>query len=186
VDAPVMGSDGPAREAQLVVLASGPNAVRLRVQPIFDVIGRRTMWVGPAGNGMKLKLAVNNWLVTQVEAAAETLALAEVLGLDPSLLVDAVADSALASPFAVAKAHAMLAGDFAPGFAIRDAFKDATLAIGAASDRHLKLPLTDAVARRWLDVIEAGHGDQDVSAAFVQAQRRPPIKEAASNGGWSS
>jgi 3-hydroxyisobutyrate dehydrogenase len=186
VDSPVLGSDGPAREAQLIVLASGPDAARTRVQPIFDAIGRRTMWLGPAGNGTKLKLAVNNWLVSQVEAAAETLALAEVLDLDPHLLVDAIADSPLASPYAVGKAKAMLAGDFAPGFPLRHAFKDATLAIGAASDRHLRLPLIDAVARRWLDAIEAGHGDQDVSSAFVQAQRRSPVEEAASNGGWSS
>jgi 3-hydroxyisobutyrate dehydrogenase len=186
VDAPVMGSDGPARKAQLIVLASGSDAALPRVQPIFDAIGRRTIWLGPAGNGTKFKLAANNWLVTQVEAVAETLALAERLGLDPHLLVDVVAGSPIASPYAIGKAKAMLAGDFLPGFTLRNAFKDTTLAIGAARDRHLELPLSDAVAQRWLDAIEAGHGDQDVSSAFVQALRRPPVKQAASNGGWSS
>jgi 3-hydroxyisobutyrate dehydrogenase len=172
VDAPVLGSDGPAWEGQLVVLASGPDAARKRVQPLFDTIGRRTLWLEPAGNGMRLKVSLNNWLVTQVEAAAETLALVETLGLDPHLLVDLMDDGPLGSPYAVAKANAMLARDFTPGFPLRLAFKDAGLALTAARDRELELPLTDAVTRRWADAIAAGHGDEDVSSAFVQAQRR--------------
>jgi 3-hydroxyisobutyrate dehydrogenase len=65
VDAPVMGSDGLAREAQLIVLPSGPEEARPRVQPIFDAIGRCTKWLGPAGNGTRVKLALNNWHVTR-------------------------------------------------------------------------------------------------------------------------
>jgi 3-hydroxyisobutyrate dehydrogenase len=186
VDAPVMGSDMPARDAELIVLASGPAMSLQRVQPIFDAIGRRTIWLGPAANGTKFKLAANNWLVGQVEAVAETLALTERLGLDPHLLVDVVADSPVGSSYAVGKANAMLAGHFSPGFTLRDAFKDTTLAIGAARDRHLEMPLSNAVAQRWLDAIEAGHGDQDVTSAFVQALRRAPVKQGASNGGWPS
>ena len=49
VDAPVSGSDGPAREAKLIVLASGPDEARARVQAIFDAIGRETLWLGPTG-----------------------------------------------------------------------------------------------------------------------------------------
>ena len=49
VDAPVSGSDGPAREAKLIVLASGPDEARARLQPIFDSLGRETLWLGPAG-----------------------------------------------------------------------------------------------------------------------------------------
>jgi len=67
VDAPVSGSDGPARDRQLVILASGPETARARVQPIFDALGRETIWLGAAGNGTRLKLALNNWLAVQVE-----------------------------------------------------------------------------------------------------------------------
>lgn len=185
VDAPVTGSDGPARDAQLVVLASGPDDARERVQPIFDAIGRRTLWLGPAGYGTRLKLALNNWLVTQVETAAETLALTEALGMDPHLLVDAVADSPLGSTFAVAKANSMLARDFVPGFPLRHALKDALLALSAARDQGLELPLTDALVQRWEEGIVAGHGDQDVSSAFVEAERRWLDSRAAASSGGS-
>src|SRR6185312_16343740 len=46
LDAPVLGTKAPAEQGKLVVLASGPADLRERVQPIFDVVGGRTMWIG--------------------------------------------------------------------------------------------------------------------------------------------
>ena len=111
VDAPVSGGDGPAREGKLVVLASGPEGIRPLVEPVFDAIGQKTVWLGPAGYGTRLKLVLNNWLVSQVEAVAETIALTEALGLDPRLFIETVGDGPLASPYAMAKAQAMVDGE---------------------------------------------------------------------------
>lgn len=62
-DAPVHGTRGPAEQAQLVILASGPLAQRAAVQPLFDAIGRRTLWVSEnAGHSSRLKLALNHWV----------------------------------------------------------------------------------------------------------------------------
>jgi 3-hydroxyisobutyrate dehydrogenase len=169
IDAPVSGSDGPAREHQLVVLASGPDSAQARVQPIFDAVGRTTRWLGPAGNGTRLKLALNNWLAAQVEGVAETIALTDALGLDAGLFVDAIADGPLGSAYAVAKARAMIAGNLEPGFALRLAFKDVGLALDAARARDVELPLTDAIARRWQQAIAAGYADDDVDAVIAVA-----------------
>ncbi len=76
VDAPVLGTKQPAAEGQLVVMASGKRELRERLQPVFDAVGRRTMWVGEAGAGSRLKLVTNAWLVSVVEGVAETVALA--------------------------------------------------------------------------------------------------------------
>jgi len=176
VDAPVSGSDGPAREAKLIVLASGPEEARARVQAIFDAIGRETLWLGPAGQGTRMKLVLNNWLVAQVEAVAETVALTHALGLDPHLFPDAIDNAPLGSPYAVAKARAMISGEFSPGFALRLAFKDAGLALDAAEQLGLSLPLTAALAPRWRQAIADGHADDDVSSVF--AETMPPIAPA--------
>jgi 3-hydroxyisobutyrate dehydrogenase len=53
VDAPVLGTKAPAEQGALIVLASGPDAVRERVRPVLDAIGQRTMWVGDAGAGTR-------------------------------------------------------------------------------------------------------------------------------------
>jgi 3-hydroxyisobutyrate dehydrogenase len=172
VDAPVSGSDVPAREAQLIVLASGPDGTRTRVQPIFDAIGRKTLWLGPAGNGSRLKLVLNDWLASLTEGVAETLALTAALGIDPQLFLEAIDDGPLGSPYAIAKARAALAGEFVPGFALRLAFKDVGLALDAARERELELPITEAISRRWHQAITDGHADEDVSAVIAVAGSR--------------
>jgi len=177
VDAPVSGSDGPAREAKLIVLASGPDEARARVQAIFDAIGRETLWLGQTGQGTRMKLVLNNWLVAQVEAVAETVALTKALGLDPHLFPKAIDDAPLGSPYAVAKARAMISGDFSPGFALRLAFKDASLALDAAQELGLSLPLTAALAPRWRQAIADGHANDDVSSVFAEAS--PPTYQGA-------
>jgi 3-hydroxyisobutyrate dehydrogenase len=169
VDAPVSGSDGPARDAQLVVLASGPDAMRERVQPLFDAIGRRTVWLGPAGHGTRLKVVLNNWLVSITEAMAETLALTGALGIEPERFLEAVAGGPLEAPYATSKGRAMLAGEFTPGFALRLALKDARLALDAGRDHGLELALTDALVRRWEGAM-ATHADDDLASVIDQAR----------------
>src|SRR4051812_49192844 len=90
VDAPVSGSDGPAREGTLILLGSGPEELRARLRPVFDAIGRKSLWLGPAGDGSRLKVVLNNWLATQVEGMAETIALTQALGLDSNLFIEAI------------------------------------------------------------------------------------------------
>jgi 3-hydroxyisobutyrate dehydrogenase len=169
VDAPVSGSDVPARDRQLVVLGSGPEGVRERVQPVFDAIGRKTLWVGPAGNGTRLKLVLNDWLASLTEGMAETMALTEALGLYPDLFIEAIDDGPLGSPYAEAKARAALAGKLDPGFALRLAYKDVGLALDAARERDLELPITEAIARRWGQAMADGHADEDVAAVIAVA-----------------
>ncbi|MGO9249744.1 MAG: NAD(P)-dependent oxidoreductase [Solirubrobacteraceae bacterium] len=180
VDAPVSGSDGPAREGKLIVLASGPDQARAKVQAIFDAIGRETLWLGPTGQGTRMKLVLNNWLVAQVEAVAETVALSKALGLDPHLFPAAIDGAPLGSPYAVTKARAMISGDYTPGFALRLAFKDAGLALDAAQELGLSLPLTAALAPRWRQAIADGHANDDVSSVYVESARQAPPRRSRS------
>jgi 3-hydroxyisobutyrate dehydrogenase len=67
VDAPVLGINVPTHDGDLVILCSGPERLEDRLAPVLDVIGRRTRWIGNAGNGTRLKLATNGWIRTAVE-----------------------------------------------------------------------------------------------------------------------
>src|SRR5882757_2518233 len=169
VDAPVSGSSQPAEEGQLLILASGAGAVRSRLEPVFDVLGRQTLWLERVGDGSRLKLALNNWLAVLVEGMAETLTLSSALGLDPHLFVETMAGLPLASVYATNKGNAMLETDFAPGFPLRHAAKDAALAADAAYNHGLELPLTAALLGRWQQAIALGHGEDDVASAITVA-----------------
>ncbi len=169
VDAPVSGSSHPAEDGQLVVLASGAGPERSRVEPVFDVLARQTLWLKQVGDGSRLKLALNNWLAVLVEGMAETLALSSALDLDPRLFLATIAGGPLASPYATTKGTAMLDADFAPGFPLRHAAKDAVLAADAAHHHRLDLPLTAALLRRWQRAIDLGHGADDVASTITVA-----------------
>lgn len=164
VDAPVLGTRGPAVNGQLVIVASGPDEVRDRLAPIFDAEGSRTMWLGTAGNGSKLKLAVNSWVLTIIEGVSEALTLTKAMGLDPQLFLDAVAGGATDAPFVQAKGKAMLAGSYDPQFPLWAAAKDARLIMAAAEEAGADVGVLRAVHDHFQRAEAAGYGDQDLAA----------------------
>lgn len=166
VDAPVLGTREPAEKGQLVVLESGPEEARPRVQPVFDAVGHRTIRAGQAGAGTRLKLVANSWVLAVVEAGAETIALAAGLGLDPALFFQAIQDGPLDLPYLRVKAQAIAERDFSPSFRLRLAAKDAALVTDAAWQHGLDLPLLELIARRLGQAV-AEHGDEDVSATYL-------------------
>jgi len=168
VDAPVLGTRQPAEEGKLVVLESGPEEARPRTQPIFDAIGQRTIHAGAAGAASQLKLVTNSWVLAVVEAAAETIALAEGVGLDPSLFFRAIEGGTLDLPYLRIKGKAMTERDFAPAFRLALAAKDADLVQRVAAEHGLDLPLLDAIAQRYAEAAKE-HGDKDLSATYLMS-----------------
>jgi 3-hydroxyisobutyrate dehydrogenase len=163
VDAPVSGSKGPAETGQLLILASGPPGAKAIAGPAFAAIGRKTVWLGAAGQGSRMKLVVNAYMSTLIEGVAEALELASRLGIDAAALAAAIEGGPLDAPIADAKLHKMQAGDFAPEFPLEWALKDVDLAITAAGGD--RLPLLEALSQQWHAAVDAGHGRDDVSAA---------------------
>jgi 3-hydroxyisobutyrate dehydrogenase len=171
LDAPVLGTKQPAEDGKLVVLASGPEELRGRAQPVFDAVGQKTLWVGAAGAGSRLKLVVNSWVLTVTEGTAETIALAEGLGLDPSLLFQAIDGGALDLPYLRVKGNAMIQRNFDPAFRLELAAKDARLVEDSARRAGLDLPVLAAVAQRMTEGAKE-HGDKDMAATYLTATAR--------------
>ena len=163
VDAPVSGSKGPAEQGQLLILASGPAAAAGTVRPVFDILGRKTVWLGEAGQGSVVKLVVNTYMSILIEGVAETMELADRFGISHEQLADAIEGGPLDAPIADAKLHKIDRGDFTAEFPLEWALKDVDLAISAAGDQTP--PLLAALSRQWHDAVDAGHGRQDISAA---------------------
>jgi len=166
VDAPVLGTRQPAEERKLVVMASGPAALRERVQPVFDAVGQRTMWVGETGAGTRLKIVTNSWVLAVVEAGAETIALAEGLGLDPSLLFEALEGGTLDLPYLRMKGKAITERNFDPSFRLKLAAKDAALVREAAASHGLDLPVLVSIEERMRQGAKV-HGDEDMAATYL-------------------
>jgi 3-hydroxyisobutyrate dehydrogenase len=169
VDAPVLGTRQPAENGQLTVLAAGPVSARERIAAVLDAISAKVVWVGDEpGGGHRLKLVANAWVLSITAATAQSVALAEGLGVDPRQFLDLIAGGPLDSGYAQLKGKAMLTGDFTPAFALGGATKDAGLIRAAAADAGVA---TDLVAA--LETLFAAAGDQgDDMAAVIRAARR--------------
>ena len=163
VDAPVLGSKAAAEQGTLTILASGPHE---RCRPVFDAVGTTIDLGGEAGTGQRMKLVLNHWVLALVEGVAETVLLAERLGVDPQRFLDIVEGGPMGPPYAKLKGTNMIERRYEPNFSLKLARKDADLIAAVAED----LPLARLVSERMGRAIDAGHGDEDFSAV-VEAGR---------------
>jgi 3-hydroxyisobutyrate dehydrogenase len=161
IDAPVSGSKEPAENGQLTIFASGPETVRTRLAPLFDALGRRTIWVGPVGAGSKLKLVANTWLALGAEAVNVSVALAHQLGLEIESVIDALGDGPLVSPWQAAKLPRIAQGDFSVQFALSLALKDVDLVLGDAGRERFRA--LASLADEWQEVVDYGLGESDLT-----------------------
>jgi 3-hydroxyisobutyrate dehydrogenase len=172
VDAPVLGTKEPAEKAQLVLLAAGAPELRDRVHPVFDAVGRETVWLADhPGPATRLKLVLNHWILGLVENIGETIAFAEAVGVDPRDYLSSIEGGAMNTPYAHMKGNAILndaLGDAA--FPARLARKDVGLVLDAAREAGIELPLMQVAARQFDRTIELGHGDDDMAATYHAAR----------------
>jgi 3-hydroxyisobutyrate dehydrogenase len=171
VDAPVLGTKGPAESGELVVLASGPAAARATLAPLFSAVGSRTITLGDApGAATRFKLVMNHWVLALTTAIAETIAFAEGVDLDPALFLDAIEGGSLDVGYAHLKGPGMIGGELPVAFPLKHALKDADLIL-EAGDRHaLDLALAHTVRDRYAQAAEDGHGDSDMGMVVAAAR----------------
>ena len=161
LDAPVSGSKVPAEQGKLVVFASGSEQARPIVEPVFDAIGQRTVWLGPIGAGSRMKLVNNTLLAFSAEGVANSFALALRLGLDARSVLDAFEGGPLISPWSAGKMARIAGNDYSPEFPLALALKDVHLALEEADpDRFTVLA---RLAREWDQLVDQGLGGEDVT-----------------------
>jgi 3-hydroxyisobutyrate dehydrogenase len=170
VDAPVLGTKGPAESGDLVVLASGPDAAIETLAPLFDAVGSKTMRLGAAGGGTRFKLVMNHWVLAVTDGIAETISFAEGVDLDPNLFLEAIEGGALDIPYAHLKGPGMIAGDLPVAFPLKHALKDAELILEAAERHELDLDLAQTVRNRYARAAAEGHAEKDMGMV-VEASR---------------
>jgi 3-hydroxyisobutyrate dehydrogenase len=165
VDAPVSGSTHPAEQGELTILASGSDTARIAVEPIFDALASRVLWVGEAGMGSRLKMAANHWMITMVGALAESMHLCQAMGLDQQHFVELLDGGPLGSVYAVQKLEEMRRHEYPAGFPVRLALKDLQLVREVEQSSRAAMPLLDVVLERFMTASQ-DLADQDLAAIY--------------------
>ena len=166
VDVPVSGTKAPAEAGQLVMLASGDKAGADFAAPVLDAVGAKTVWLGEAGNGSRMKLVTNDWVLGQTALVAEAMRLCAGLGLEPSAFLDAIDGAPVGSAYAQIKGQMMLSGDFPPNFPLEHGTKDSRLIVAAAREAGLDLPIAESFNEYFIAALEAGRGKEDMAVIY--------------------
>lgn len=166
LDAPVSGSVKPAEEGTLVVIAGGDRKVFEKVKPLFDQLGRLSVYVGECGAGNTAKLATNVFLGIITQGLAEVTLFAEQKGIRKEDLFSILANGAMASPFVKMKSDAILQANFNAAFALRHLAKDLRLAKAEGLDE----PLGNNVYQSFQEAEKANLADEDIIAIMKYLQ----------------
>jgi len=166
VASPVFGRPDAAAAGKLIVVAAGKEAAIAKLQPVFDVIGRRTAIVGDAPEKANLfKIAGNFMIAASLETMGEAHALLRKGGVDTALFHEVLSNSLFAGPVYQGYGAAITARQYEPaGFELALGLKDVNLAREAAQGLAMPLPLADLMRAHFDEAIAAGMGEKDWSA----------------------
>ena len=153
VDCPVQGTRKPAEDGALVLLASGSESARARLAPVFEALGRKTLWLGAAGAGSRLKLACNAWVLMLTAGVAQSIALARALGVDPQEFFEVIEGGSLDSLYARHKGGLIMSGEYPVSFALSGAVKDGRLIQSALRSADVPDRLMAAVTETLEDAV---------------------------------
>ncbi|OAY63881.1 glyoxylate/succinic semialdehyde reductase 1 [Ananas comosus] len=166
LEAPVSGSKKPAEDGQLVILAAGGKELYEEITPAFNVLGKKSFFLGEVGNGAKMKLVVNMIMGSMMNALSEGLCLADKSGLNPQTLLDVLDLGGVANPMFKLKGPAMIKGSYAPAFPLKHQQKDMRLALALGDEHAVSMPVAATANEAFKKARGLGLGDHDFSAVF--------------------
>ncbi|WNV89906.1 2-hydroxy-3-oxopropionate reductase [Umezawaea sp. Da 62-37] len=164
LDAPVSGGQAGAEQASLSIMVGGGEADFAAARPVLEAVGRTVVHVGPHGAGQVVK-AANQLVVGGIYAlVAEAIVLLEASGVDAKAGLDVLAGGLAANRILDLKRESMIARDFTPGFRIDLHHKDMGIALAAARQVDVALPVTGLIAQLIAAGRARGYGSLDHSA----------------------
>ena len=167
LDCPVSGGVEGAKNGTLAMMAGGDTEVLARAEDTLRSIAATITLIGPTGSGQACK-AVNQIMCAGVnQAVTEALAFGEAMGLDMHKVVDVVARGAAGNWFLDHRGKTMLVNDNDTGFKLNLHHKDLTICKAMLEEADsVTLPLVDTTIRQYEQLMEQGHGDEDISALY--------------------
>jgi len=175
LDAPVLGTIGPAADGTLTILAGGPAETLERMRPILGVMGSTIIHAGDAGQGTWLKLLANALMGVSMQAFFELLALGQRAGFDRETLAKTFGALPMSSPVMQRKTPPILAGDFSPQFTLDLFNKDLRQLLEAAGALGVDAPLAALTHGLFAQARGETRGGLDYSVAALAAEERAGI-----------
>jgi 3-hydroxyisobutyrate dehydrogenase/2-hydroxy-3-oxopropionate reductase len=161
LDAPCTGSTPGATNGTLTFMIGGDQVVFDRAKPWFEPMGKLFYYCGGPGMGLQAKLTQNLVLANIMQAFSEGIVLATKAGVEPTLMLQILDNSAAKSGLISYKAPFVLRRDFGANFSTKWMHKDVGLALESGRALDVPLPVTALTQQMLRAAISKGYGDQD-------------------------
>jgi 3-hydroxyisobutyrate dehydrogenase-like beta-hydroxyacid dehydrogenase len=164
VEMPVSGSKVPAEQGKLVGMMAGDRDVAERIRPVVEPLTAAAVYCGPVGSGLKMKYAINLYLVAITAGLAESMNLARAQGLDLEAFSQVLSAGPLASPYTNVKLPRMINEDWSAQASVKDCYNNTLLIQSAAHQVGARIPITQLCVELYRQAKEAGLGEEDMTA----------------------
>lgn len=170
VDSPIGRLALHAERGESLFMVGATDADFARVEPALKAMGTDIYRCGRPGMGSRMKVINNFMLLSTAQIVAESLALGTKLGLDIQTMHDVTGGTtARNGQFHVLMVNKALKGDLEPGFTIDLAFKDLTLAMNAAAENRIGLPMGAAAHAVYGGARATDYAGKDYSSLLQYA-----------------
>jgi 3-hydroxyisobutyrate dehydrogenase len=172
VEAPVSGSRKPAEAAELVAMLAGEPEDLAVVRPLLTPMCREIFDCGAVPGALRMKLAVNVFLITLVTGLAEAAHFAARHSLDLERFTAILDAGPMASDVSRIKAAKLVRQDFSRQAGISDVLKNSRLVVEAARDAAIASPLMDICFSLYRETEALGLGNDDMVAVVRAIEQR--------------
>ncbi|MEO0466718.1 MAG: NAD(P)-dependent oxidoreductase [Pseudomonadota bacterium] len=171
LDAPISGGEAGAISGQLSVMCGGDSPAYDKAKPVMDTYAKQTTLIGPSGAGQLCKSVNQICIAGLLQGLSEGIAFAKSAGLETSKVFEAISGGAAQSWQMDNRATTMANGEFEFGFAVDWMRKDLRIALEAARENGVSLPVTAQVDQYYADVQAMGGGRFDTSSLVKRLTR---------------
>ena len=182
LDAPVSGGKTGAEAGTLSIMVGGTESDLARARPVLEAMGKSIVHCGPVGHGQLTKLCNQILCGLNLLAVSEAIVFARKVGLDPSVMLQAVSKGAAGSWALENLGPRMLAEDFKPMFMIDLQQKDLRIALSTARERMSPLPGTGLVHQLLASNQAYGEGREGTQALIKTLERLAGIRAPHAEG----
>jgi 3-hydroxyisobutyrate dehydrogenase-like beta-hydroxyacid dehydrogenase len=176
--APVSGNPTVVRAGNLTFIVSGSQETLEAVEPVLRAVGPTIHYVGDGEQARIVKLAINLMIAILAQSISEALVLGEASGVSRAALLEVMGSSAVGAPFVKYKTEPLLRDDFSATFTTLLMEKDIDLALAAAHEAGVELPLAREMKTHLRATAEAGYADDDFIALFRYLRSASRFDEA--------
>lgn len=169
VDAPILGTTGPARAGMITVVAGGPVDAVEKVMPVFAHLARHFFHIGPSGQGSTMKLVVIMHLCAYWQSLAEALRMGGSNGLSPDAMLEVLLSSPVATDALRSKMSIIRGETNEVGYDIAGVCNVLQRSLELADRKHVETPATRSAMAGFSAISASGRQDHDVVQLVLDA-----------------